>query len=486
MPLTLEDGLVLLTSVFGIAGLLGVGAWLRQVGWSAAGTRRVVHAGVGFFVAGAPAFFSGPGPLCILAAGFVGLNATARVRGWWPSVHAARPESWGTVALPLAVLPAAAATWFVSPERIVAFQAAFLVVASADPLAAWVGDRSGSSPMLGAATWEGTGAFAATTTVIVGALLALAGERPGRMALGAVCTGATAAAVEAISRNGWDNLFVVLAVTVVLVPMMEGEDTLLPASAGVFAGIGFAGAAVWTDALTHDGAVGGGLLAASLVARGGVEWVVPGLTFFVLSSALSLLPSSDRDESATARTLRQVLANGGVAWGLLLVHALAPTNAPGLRGGAYAGFLGALAAAAADTWATELGTRYGGKPSLLFGRGPVPKGTSGAVSLVGTGAGILGAGTVGAAAAATGAEAGGTVATFVMMVTTAGVVGMILDSAAGATVEAVPGSRPPPATVEPQGENGGAWLEKWKVLDNEAVNLMGTTAGAIVAALCAL
>jgi len=474
MSLAIWDGLVLLTSILGIGGLLGVGAWLRRGGWSAAGTRRVVHAGVGLFVAGAPLLFSGPVPLCLLAAGFVGLNATARARGWWPSVHAARPESWGTVALPLAVLPAVAATWAVSPERIVAFQASFLVVALADPLAAWLGDRSGRSPVIGTATWEGTAAFTAATTALVGGVLFLAGETPGQIVLVAICTGATAAAVEAISRDGWDNLFVVLAVTVVLVSALEGMNPLQAISVGLVAGLGFGAAALGTGGLTTDGAVGGGLFAASLVALGGVEWVLPGIIFFALSSALSMLPSSNRDDQGTARSLRQVLANGGVAWGLLLIYALAPVDVSGLREAAYIGFLGALAAAAADTWATELGTRYGGKPRFLFGREKVPTGTSGAVSLVGTGAGILGAGTVAAAAVATGAKGGESVGTVLTIIPTAGLAGMMVDSVAGATLEAVPGSSPLHTTVEIQNE-------KWRRLDNEGVNLLCTTAGALIA-----
>jgi uncharacterized protein (TIGR00297 family) len=478
MPFTIQDGLLLFASILGIGGLLGVATELRRRGWHAGSTRRVVHVGVGGFVATTPWLFSGPGPVCVLAVGFVLLNGTARIRGWWPSVHAARPESWGTVALPLAVLPAAAGTWAVGPDRILAFQAAFLVVAVADPLAGWVGEYVGGDPLLGTATREGTGAFAAATGVLVGGLLAIAGESPGRIGFGAALTAGGATAVEALSQRGWDNLFVVCAVSLVLVPLIEGESTVVSAVGAVTAGMGFAGAARWTGALTTEGAVGGGLFAASLVGLGGVEWILPGLAFFVLSSALSRLPRSTNAEEAGARSLGQVLANGGVAGGMLFVYALAPGEAAGLRDGAYVGFLGALAAAAADTWATELGTRYGGPPWSLREWKQVARGTSGAVSVAGTGAGILGALSVAGAAVAAGGEGGGPFEVLLGIVTTGGLVGMLVDSVAGATIEIAPDA----STTDRRDGKSGHSRREAVGLGNQGVNLLGTAVGALVAA----
>ncbi len=72
------------------------------------------------------------------------------------------------------------------------------------------------------------------------------------------------------------------------------------------------------------------------------------------------------------------MANGGVA----ALAALA---------GSWAAFAGALAAATADTWATEIG-RYSRKPPRLITTGkPVAAGTDGGMTLVGTVGGIAGA-----------------------------------------------------------------------------------------------
>ena len=88
----------------------------------------------------------------------------------------------------------------------------------------------------------------------------------------------------------------------------------------------------------------GGLVAACAVGAG-VTWGLglPGLAlltaFFLTGSVLTQLA----ERRGPSRNARQVLANGGVA----LLAALL---------GSWAGAAGAIAAAAADTWATEIYT----------------------------------------------------------------------------------------------------------------------------------
>lgn len=138
-------------------------------------------------------------------------------------------------------------------------------------------------------------------------------------------------------------------------------------------------------------------------------------------------------------------------------------------------FLAALAAANADTWATEIGSALGGQPYDVCTGRKAAAGTSGAVSLPGTAAALAGA-------ALLGAFAGGGKAFAV--VTVSGFAGALLDSLLGATVQAqwrdpVESSRWTERSQAYPPERG------WRRLGNDGVNLLCTLAGAGGAALLA-
>mgnify|MGYP000456292572 CR=1 FL=1 len=477
--LSIGDGTTALLALIGLGGLIGLGEGLRRWGAPAATTRRLVHVGVGLFVAVTPLVFTRPLPVYGLAVVFIFVNITARTRHWWAGIHEARPESWGTVALPLSVLPAMALTWSADPDRLVAFQVAYLVLALADPAASWVGERRGPEASLGSSTVRGSLTFAAIAFGVAASMLL--GSREWALPYGfAVATGTTLVAtlVETISRQGWDNFFVVIAIILVMVPIQEGVLSIMGLGGGLVLGAGFGGLAYWSEALDARGAVAGGLFAVSLVALGGSPWVVPGVVFFGLSSLLTGLTERGQSTETMRRTQGQVLANGGVAWVALAVAAAAPS----LKVYSYVAFVGALAAAAADTWATELGQCSSRPPwSLREGR-RVPVGTSGAVSVAGTAAALAGAGSVvGAALWMEGPLTAPTGST-VLLLLGAGLAGMGADSAAGAFLQAryrMPGSdalvENPPSERRP--------VQGWSGIHNNVVNVIGTTTGAVAALL---
>lgn len=470
-----------------LCGFVGLAEWLRSVGVSVGRTRSMVHVAVCLFVAATPLVFSGPVPVYGLAGAFVIGNAAARSQGWWASIHAARSESWGTVTLPLAVFPALAATWSVAEPRVVVLQSAFLVLGIADPLASTMGSRSGRRTFLGDATRAGSLVFFGSATVITGVVLFAAGAwSPERVVMTAVGVALVTTVTEAVSRRGWDNLCIVLAVVLVMTPLHEGMLSLPDFGFGLLIGIVFGVSAWWWRALDASGAVGGGLFAASLVAFGGWAWAAPGFVFFILSSGLSQLSGEAGDGDATeereddGRTIRQVLANGGIAWGLLSVFVVLSPGWPALQASLYVGFLGALAAAAADTWATEVGARMSSRPRSLRTLHPVDPGTSGAVSLIGTLAAIVGAASVAGASVIAGGAPVLRIWPEASLVVIAGGAGMFADSLAGATVEGIYQGSPGKAEVDstkttPPPARGWPWI------DNEVVNLIGTSTGALVA-----
>ena len=227
-------------------------------------------------------------------------------------------------------------------------------------------------------------------------------------------------------------------------------------------------------ALTRSGALAAWGVGAAIFGLGGWLWAVALLTFFGTSTALSRWRRSAKErlgyEKGGRRDAGQVLANGGVA----ALCALLPLMFPRL-GAAHAHllFLAALAAANADTWATEIGSALGGRPYDLRTGRPAPPGTSGAVSLPGTLAALAGAALIGLFAG--GAAAWG-------VVTAAGVGGAFLDSLLGATVQARwhDPLRPGSLTERPQSAPPACGL---RGINNDLVNAL-CTLGSVGLALC--
>jgi len=182
-------------------------------------------------------------------------------------------------------------------------------------------------------------------------------------------------------------------------------------------------------ALSLGGAVAA-LLVGTAAAIAGWTWATVLIVFFVTSSALSRFKHDARDarigrivEKGNERDAFQVLANGGVFAGGALVATA--TGGPAWAAAA----LGALAAATADTWATEVGTVAGGSPRSVISFKPLPAGTSGGVTVSGTLASIVGAAFIAGVSYFMGVNRA-LAAVFV-----GGVVGSLTDSLLGATIQ---------------------------------------------------
>lgn len=210
--------------------------------------------------------------------------------------------------------------------------------------------------------------------------------------------------------------------------------------------------------LAGDGAVAAVAVGTVVVAAGGWWWGVLVVVFFASSSALSRRaaprawsppawsprawspravaapePGGEVAARGSRRDAVQVLANGGVPAACALVAPWLGDPAP-----AYAAAAGALATAAADTWATELGAGSRALPRLITTGRRVPPGTSGGVTPRGTLASAAGALTV-AAVAALGAAVGWAPAALgaglLPVVAAAGLAGSLADSLLGAAVQ---------------------------------------------------
>ena len=148
-----------------------------------------------------------------------------------------------------------------------------------------------------------------------------------------------------------------------------------------------------------------------------------------------------------------------------------------------------MATANADTWATEVGTLSQQPPRLILSGQPVAPGTSGGVTLLGTGAALAGAASVGLVAEAFGAGKHTVLrGRLPLLGLIGGMAGTLTDSVLGATAQAMYWCPRCQQETERRVHRCGQETEhlrglRW--LDNDGVNFVSTAAGAAVAVLVA-
>ena len=179
-----------------------------------------------------------------------------------------------------------------------------------------------------------------------------------------------------------------------------------------------------------------------IIFAAGVNWLLLIFLFLILGVGFTRYKHDYKKEIGVyegTRTIKNVVSNGIVAFVMAAF-------------GNYAGFIGSIATATADTMASEVGVAT--TPRLITNFKKVPPGTDGGVSVLGTFAGIVGAGLIGLAAYILGIYPD-LVRTMVIALV-AGTFGCLVDSILGAI------------------------LEIKGYLTNEHVNLLATLAGALL------
>lgn len=245
----------------------------------------------------------------------------------------------------------------------------------------------------------------------------------------------------------------------------------------------------WRRSLTPGGAVAATAVGAVVVGAGGWWWGVVLIAFFVSSSALSMLRREHGGGVARRgheRDAVQVIANGGVATAIAAAGLLTPADLDPAR---FAFFCGTIAAVTADTWATEIGRFSRIAPRLITNWQPVTPGASGGITPLGTAGSVLGAGLIGALAAL-GAAAGWAPEAppwlLLAGTTAAGLVGSLLDSLLGATIQAsYREPRTGRTTERPFDPNGAPneLVRGYAWVNNDLVNLAASLAGAVCVSL---
>jgi uncharacterized protein (TIGR00297 family) len=201
-----------------------------------------------------------------------------------------------------------------------------------------------------------------------------------------------------------------------------------------------------------SGAVAGALIGITIfVSLGWQGWTLLLVTFIAASIASRLglerkVLLGIAEERGGRRGVGNAIANTGVA-ALAALVALVGTSGDLAR----LAFAAALAAGGSDTIASEIGKAWGRRTWSVTSLAHVPPGTSGAMSLEGTAAGIAGALGLGAAAVALG------------IIPIAWLFPIVIGATAGSLLESWLG-----ATLEAPG-----------ILNNDMLNFINTSAAAL-------
>jgi uncharacterized protein (TIGR00297 family) len=206
------------------------------------------------------------------------------------------------------------------------------------------------------------------------------------------------------------------------------------------------------------GAIVGAVIGIAIfVSLGWQGWVLLLVTFLAASTASRTgLARKQALGIAEAREGRRGPGNAIANTGVAAIAAVLAGLDVHPRAATFA-FVAALAAAGSDTIASEIGKAYGRRTFLLTTFGRVPPGTSGALSVEGTIAGLLGAALLGGVAIALGLLA----ASSLLLVVVSATIGSLVESWLGAT------------------------LEEPGILNNDVLNFINTTVAAAVAVLAA-
>ncbi|MCH7575913.1 MAG: DUF92 domain-containing protein [Candidatus Marinimicrobia bacterium] len=471
-PSPIATFLALGTVLSAMLALLGLA--LQQKRLSPQTSRRLAHVTTGTILFYLPFVFQEPVYPIVAALAFALLNAVSIRFGKLRGIHAIDRPSYGTVYFPLAYALLAGLFWDSDP---VALQIGVLLLTLADPIAGWAGQRWGRQTY---ALWSETKSGAGTAAMWISSLLLaaaglhflvpMAGQLPWsatRMALAVPLIASTATIAEIISHKGSDNLSVPLTGGVFVALMAAFPEAQLGSFALWASGSALLLAlAQRMGSLDWSGTLAAWVMGNAIFLTGGWGWLWPLMIFFISGSLLSQIGGDSARQSRPQRDVRQVMANGGAA--LLLALAAAFTMNTNL----YIVYLAAIAASAADTWATETGKWSRSKPRSVIGWRKVEPGSSGGMTWLGTAGSLAGAAMIPLAAAALGPlPLGGS---DIILITAIGFGAAVADSILGATVQARYQHADGSISEDRRGIAGLAVHSGWSWMDNNMVNLAHT------------
>ena len=411
-----------------VFAVLGLAAFLKKRGVGSETCRKLVHILLCNWTLLALLFFERLAFVLIVPGCFVVLNYLSYRKGLFAGIERAEENTPGAVWYAVSLFLLCLAGWSLDLPWVAA--AGILAMGYGDGLAALIGIRWGKHPFpapYSGKTLEGSLAVFVFAGLSVGAVFAV--FMPSMAIQAGFAGGALAMAAELCSSGGLDNLTLPLCVGGFALCI-----ALFPHWMGVFLALAFSLLilipAFCAGALRPSGLHTAALLGALLYLFGGWPGYLALVAFFLAGNLVSRIGKARK---AAAYSLHrrdgprggaQVLANAGPALILAALYTLSGQDAFLL------GVIASFCAAAADTFSSEIGMLSKSAPVSILTFRKLEKGLSGGVSPLGFLAGAVGACLLALPALPLFGWPGFGLAA------ACGMVGSLLDSGAGAAVQA--------------------------------------------------
>lgn len=441
---------------FGVLGLAGV---VQRMGGSAELSRKLVHILLSNWILLAIAVYRSAWTACILPAVFIPLNYLSYRKGIFSAIERDEGNTPGTVwyAVSLFIL------CFVGYSFDMPWLAAcgMLAMGYGDGLGALIGKKWGRRKFPGAysqKSLEGMFTVMIFSALSVGAVCAIYApdSAPDFALYAALSSAAPAAVLELFTPRGLDNLTLPLGVALIVF-LIAKYTFLVPVMLCLGIECFILMIAYYLKAITLSGGCSAAILGILLFIFGGWISFIALIVFFVLGSGVSKIGKGNKadaeklHERSGARSTVQVAANGLPSLIFAVIYYYSGMESCLLTA------VMCLAAAAADTFSSEIGMLSKQTPRSILTLKPVQRGISGGFTFFGLLGGLLGAWIISIL----------TIQRFGMSgmaaVTMGGLLSSVLDSVLGAAVQ---------AKYQMQEDNGNILLTERKAVNGKALKLV--------------
>ncbi len=378
-----------------VTGFISIGIFLliteftrRNFNLSTSLTRKFIHILTGLIVCFVALFLESNKPIQIFAFFYIFIDIWSLKTGRFQSIHPDR-RSLGTIFYAVSVFILVSIFWGDNKSLFIITN---LIMIIPDAMAAIIGERYAKDyftplgekkSLIGAMTML----ILTFTIVFISSYIFFSISIIDGIVIG-IIIGIIATTAELLSIRGSDNLSVPLISGLFLFYIFTSNSYQF-IIIGILAAVAVAYSSYNMKFLDIGGSMLAFLMGSVLFGLGGWQYTLPIILFFSSSSVLSKVGKYKKRvveevyQKSSQRDFYQVLANGGIPTIIFILIFVSGESY------LYSLYLISIAAATADTWATELGIFSSKDPFLITNFKSVKPGTSGAISMPGSMASLL-------------------------------------------------------------------------------------------------